>query len=296
MTRAYPFVRPPHGLVRPEVWALDVSDGSIPLPDVLPDWDYNTTLDLHRTVAVDGARIRTAVGLAASTPLALSVRWTASGSLLRGLAGSIEVPSEDDRSLEIAFSLPGGDLGGTLTLETVIATTVRTEGAERAPRRPGSILWSDPYDVRLQGDAPLFPLAVADFRELAYPDGAAWYLQIDQDVDAAAMGSMLLLVNSANDLLVRALAEAANPGPDAAAVLSTLSTQVATTLVEQALATDGFQPDHEYEPRSLGAMFVGLLNQLGLDDWESLQREHRSEPALFTARMQAATKLWQGLT
>src|SRR3712207_810305 len=59
VTRAFPYRRPPHDVVRAEIWAMDLADGSIPLPDVLPDWDYSTHLSLSRSVVVDGVRART---------------------------------------------------------------------------------------------------------------------------------------------------------------------------------------------------------------------------------------------
>lgn len=296
MTRAYPFRRPTPGVIRPDIWSVAVPEGTVPLADVLPEWDYNTVLHLQRTVVVDGRTARREVGLPADAPLTLSVRWTASGSLLRGLGCRFDVRDADGVEIELAFGLPGAELGGTLTLDTMVSTGAATRnGAERSPTRPGSVLWGDTYDVRLQGDAPLFPVAVADFADLAYPEAAAWYLEIDRDFDAAAMGSMLLLVNTRSELLVRALSEAGAPGPDAAAVLSTLRSDIARTLVEHALSDDEFGPTNNYETSTLGATLAGLASQLGIDDWESLRREHRSEPALFASRLQAATKLWQGL-
>lgn len=295
MTRAFPFIRPTADVVRAQPWTQIVPDGTTALGDVLPDWDYNTVLALHRTVVIDGERARADARLPRTAQLNLSTRWTASGSLLRGLGARVSVAAIDDLPLELTFSLPGQELGGTLTLETVLSLSDRVaHPVERAATRAGSILWSDTFDVRLQGDAPLFPVAVVDFGGLPYPEGAPWFLELDRDMDAAAMGSILLLVNERCDLLVRALTEAGNPGPDVAAVLSTLRSEVARTLIEHALAADDFDPSGNYDTTSLGAALATLVARLNID-WQTLRREHGAEPSLFAARLHAATRTWAGM-
>ena len=63
MTRVFPFLRPPDDTVTVGPWSRLTPDGAEPLPDALLDWDYSTTLLLHRPVTVDGLRLRQLSGL-----------------------------------------------------------------------------------------------------------------------------------------------------------------------------------------------------------------------------------------
>lgn len=295
MSRAYPYRRPPADTVRPEPWISIVPDGAVPLPEALDDWDYNTCLELRRTLWVDGARIRSSIGVPDDTPLTLSVRWTASGSLLRGCAVRESLDCRDGVRIDLAPTLPGGDLGGTLKLETLICLGAEVPGgstADRSPTRPGSILWSDEAAVRLQGSASMFPVVVEDLAALGHRADAAWYLEVSEDLNAQAMGSLLLIVNSRNALLVDALNAPAGDAR-AAMVRSSLRSGVAVGLVEHALATDGFEPSKAYDEGTLGAVLGGVIRQLSLDrEWLSLRQMRTAEPALFTELMQHATRLW----
>ncbi|TFV63704.1 hypothetical protein E4P40_27240, partial [Blastococcus sp. CT_GayMR20] len=227
MTRVFPFLRPPGDVVTLGPWSRLTPDGGEPLPDTLLDWDYDTVLSLLRPMTVDGLRARRLTGLAEEAELDLSVQWFATSSALRGRAWRSPLPAVDGFEAAVAFDLPGDDLGGTLELVTSI--TLRTPGREAsaaAPSRPGSVLWSDRHQVLLQGDNTLFPIAPADFHDLPYPTGAGWYLHIDEDLEAAALGSILLLVNERHEVVMRALEAAAFPAEADRRVLSTLRTDV----------------------------------------------------------------------
>lgn len=293
MSKAFPFRRPPSDVVRAAPWSRSVADGKVELPNSIPDWDYDTVLELSRAVEVDGRRARSACGLDGGDSLELMVRWASSTSLLRGRAWRISVPDEDKVELDIAFSLPGGELGGSLELETVLtlgATPAKAVAA--APRRPGSILWSEGTTTLLQGDTALFPLAVADFTHQPIPTGAPWYLELGEDLDAAALGSILLLANERCTAVVSALTTAGAPDEAARGVLSMLRTDVVRSMIEHALADDDFDENVEYETGSLGAVLQALFrNTFDLPTVESLRRERMTSPILFSARLQDATNL-----
>ena len=293
MTRAYPFLRPPVDVMRAGPWSRTVADGAEELPTELPDWDYDTTLSLSRPVQVDGLRARRLAGLPDDAEIDLTVRWSASSSALRGRAWRGSVPPRDGVELDVAFDLAGDELGGVLELATVLTLRRPGEGASAAaPKRPGSTLWSDRRPVLLQGDAVLFPLAIADFHDLPYPTGAAWYLEVGDDLEAAALGSILLLANERREVVVNALASAGSPGDADRRVLSTLRTDVVRALVERALANEDFTEETEHPTGSLGALLTAVLRRtfpgVGV---EALRREWRREPVLFTARLQDATDL-----
>lgn len=296
MTRAFPFLRPPSDVVTIGPWSRLTPDGSEPLPSTLLDWDYGTTLSLLRLVTVDGLRARRLSGLADEAALDLSVQWFATSSALRGRAWRSALPAVDGFEAAVDFELPGGDLGGTLELVTSI--TLRRsapDSSAAAPRRPGSVLWSDLHRVLLQGDNTLFPIALADFHDLPYPTGAAWYLHIDEDLESAALGAILLLVNERHEVVVRALEAASSPTEADRRVLSTLRTDVLRVLVERALTHEDLTDDVDYPGGSLGALLTHVVqNAFPAFSLEALRRERATAPALFGSRIQDTSDLLVG--
>lgn len=293
MSRAFPFLRPPADVVVAGPWSRAAADGTEELPRELPEWDYDTVLSIRRPVQVDGLRARRLSGLADDAEIDLTVRWAASSSALRGRAWRAEVPARDGVELNIEFDLDGDELGGILELDTVLTLRRSTGRASAAAaRRPGSVLWNDNFSTRLQGDAVLFPLAIADFHDLPYPTKASWYLEVGDDLEAAALGSILLLANATREVVINALAVAGSPSDADRRVLSTLRTDVQRTLIERALTHEDFADDVDYPSGSLGAL-LGAVLRLTFPAFtlEALRRERLREPALFTSRIQDATNL-----
>jgi hypothetical protein len=294
MVRAHPYRRPPSDVLRPGPWARVVADGTVELHGAAPDWDYETVLELNRQITVDGARARSACGLGSDAVLALTVRWTASASLLRGRAWQQRIDDVDDRALDLTFELPGTELGGSLELHTLL--TVLDAGsapAASAPRRPGSIIWSDSATVDLLGDGIRFPIALGDFADLVYPTDAAWHVEIGTALDAAARGTVLLVVNRNRPAVVDALRNASAPSPEQASVLSALRTGVLRGLIERAVTDPAFDLTEKHQPGTLGGLLSALLEKHMSDtDLESLRREREQEPEMFASRVQAAARLF----
>jgi hypothetical protein len=293
VSSAFPYLQPPPDVITAGSWSRTVVDGADELPSEMPEWDYDTVLELRRPVRIDGLRARRASGLGEDAELDLAVVWTATSSALRGRAWRVSVPEQDGYEVDIAFRLPGAELGGRLDLRTSL--TLRSSGGKAsvaAPSRPGSVLWRDRSSVILQGDAVLFPLAVHDFHDLAYPTGAAWHLELGHDLDAAALGSILLLANSRREAVTQALAAAGNPSDADRRVLSTIRSEVLRALVERAIVDEEFDPDVDYPVGSVGALLAAVLRATFPEtDLQSLRRQRAHEPILFTTRIQAATDL-----
>jgi hypothetical protein len=270
-----------------------VTNGTVELPTALPEWDYDTVLALARSLIVDGARARTFSGLPENAEIDLTVRWTSSSSLLRGRAWRVAVPPADRHEFHIGFELPGDELGGNLELHTLL-TLRRTSGygSAVAPSRPGSLLWQDRFSVLLQGDAALFPLAVVDFDQLPYPDRASWHLEIGEDLEAAALGSVLLLANERRQVVVSALESAGDPSDADRRVLSFVRSEVLRGLIEHALVHDDFTDEVAYPAGSLGALLRAVLRRaFPMFSVAALRRERQAAPLLFTTRIQDAADM-----
>lgn len=296
MTRVFPYLRPPDDVVAVGPWSRLTPDGAEPIPDALVDWDYSTTLSLHRPLTVDGLRVRRLSGLSIDAAVDVTVQWYATGSALRGRAWRTALPAEDAFETVIEFRMPGDDLGGTLELVTSVTLRESFPGASpAAATRPGSVLWSDRQRVVLEADNTLFPIATADFHDLPYPSGAGWYLHIDEDLRGAALGSILLLVNERHDVVMHAVEAASSPSEADRRVLSTLRADVLRVLLDRALTLDDLKEETDYPAGSLGALLINVVrNAFPAFSVEALRRERETAPALFSSRVQESAKLLVG--
>ncbi|MGV9403765.1 hypothetical protein [Streptomyces sp. NPDC003667] len=272
-----------------------VEDGDMPLPEALPDWDYQMNLHMRRTIRVDVDRARSQSGLPADAALLISAVWSSTGSNLSGPAQHVRLAEAGTVTADFDVLLPGADLGGLLLLDTALVLAVRRSDARASsPRRAGSVLWSDRAELRLQGDAPQFPMAVIDFSRTSFPDDAAWHLQISGGMDHATMGALLLLVNERNTVTATAFQNAARPRPVDRVVLSAVYADAARILVEHALNHDEFTEQADFSDGSLGATLLNLFDQLfpgqSITDVRLRQRQ---SPALFTSDLQAAVRLFE---
>ncbi|MFF7646025.1 hypothetical protein [Streptomyces canus] len=294
--RVRPYRVPSEDVVTAEPWLLVTEDGEVPMPEALPDWDYQMDLHLRRTVSVDLDRARSESGLSADAALTLAVVWTATGSNLSGPAEHARLADDGTIIAEFDIVLCGADLGGLLALDTALVLAERRpDGRPSSPRRAGSVLWSDREELRLQGDAPQFPMAVIDFSLTSFPDEAAWHLQISGGLENATMGSLLLLVNERNTVTATAFENAGKPRPIDRVVLSAVYADAARIMIEHALANDDFSEDGDFPEGSLGATMMSLFDRLFPDQLiTDIRLRQRQSPALFASDLQAAVKIFEG--
>ncbi|MGK8512028.1 hypothetical protein ACRS5S_29740 [Nocardia asiatica] len=294
--RVLPYKKPSAATVQAGEWLLSVDGSELPLPESYPHWDYQTTLSLSRVVKVDLRRVLDESTLDPSTELALAAIWTSTGSKLRGTVMRAVVP--EDGEVELRADLPGADLGGVVLLDTALVLARRRHGGDRpvAPRRGGSVLWSDRRQIRLQGDAPQFPIAIVDFGRTDYPGDAAWHLEIGTNLDAATMGSLLLLVNEKKTVVTEALQRAGSPRVEDKIALSALYADVARTMVDHALRLSEFDDDSHYLDETLGATLQELFGRLFPNrSITDIRLAAQESPNLFASELQAAVKIFEGV-
>ncbi|MFJ4788931.1 hypothetical protein [Streptomyces sp. NPDC088794] len=198
-------------------------------------------------------------------------------------------------TVEFDIRLSGADLGGLLLLDTaMVLARRRNEARPSSPRRAGSVLWNDREALRLQGDAPQFPMAIIDFARTSFPDGAAWHLQISGGLEHATMGALLLLVNERNTVTATAFQNAAKPRQIDRIVLSAVYADAARVMAEHALAHDDFTEESDFPDGSLGATLLSLFDQLFPGQQVAdLRLRQRQSPSLFASDLQAAVKIFE---
>ena len=294
--RGWPYRRVVNGEVKAGNWMLNpATEHEQELPNALPDWDYQTTLKLRRHVTTRPGDVRKATGLPEAAPLALAVRWHVVPSHLRGAAAWLPL-SDDQEEWTVDIELPGQRLGGALRLETAVVLADEVKARPATAHRAGSNLWSDAVDIRLQGNAALYPVALVPFSKSALPDKAAWFLELGADLEAAAMGAIQLLVNQEHATVAAAVGRASNPTEVDRAVLSTLRSDVFRSMVERALGDEAFSLEMTFEDDTLGAVLQGLLKAffpdlIHGDDLTEIRRMRDNDAPLFATFVQAATEL-----
>lgn len=293
--RVLPYRAPDQDVVIAEPWSLVTEDGEVPMPESLPDWDYRMDLHLRRTVRVDLDRTRSQSGLPNETVLLLAAVWNATGSNLGGPAQHVRLVGTGTTTVQLDIRLSAADLGGLLLLDTALVLAERrTEARPSSPRRAGSVLWSVRESLRLQGDAPQFPMAVIDFALTSFPAEAAWHLQITGGLESATMGSLLLLVNERNSVTAAAFENAGRPRPIDRVVLSAVYADAARSMIEHALGIDDFTEDADFPEGSFGATLLSLFDQLfpgqSITD---VRLRRRQFPSLFASDLQAAVKIFE---
>lgn len=261
---------------------------SVSLPTEIQNWQYSTDLLVERIVSVDLGRTREHVGLGRRDGLRCVITWNATST---GLQGASPPRQLRDGSNHVEVLVPGAAVGGTLKLRTVVTADLDpTENRERlAPHRPGSVLWSDDWQVDLEGDASRFPTEVLGFRATGIAsESVAWLLQVDTaDLDAPALSSVRLILNSDHPVYARLTAEP--DGVEAVLTRQYLAYDVARQLVVAALAQEDLK-DTEYERGSVGAVLRARLSDYFGEEGrrvEPLRQRWRSAPSEVDADLQS---------
>ncbi|MFB7616002.1 hypothetical protein [Kitasatospora sp. NPDC056181] len=291
----HPYRRPRDGDVHADDWTVRLDGGGRgPLPPYVPGWDYQFDLRLEREVRVDVDAVRDSAGLPADARLALAVVWSSSGSGLRVRAEHVVLPAHGSLTVPVAFTVRGRDSGGVLTLDTQLVLAARIPDAPPlTARRAGSVLWGDEARVRLQGDDSQFPMTVVDFEAQGYPADAPWFLSVGPDPTAAAMGAMVLLVNSRVPVVIEAMQRAGQPSVSDRLIHAAVQADVVRLLIEHAVRNPEIQDDSRYEPDTLGHLLLGVVHtRFPESSLHGLRRLHENDPSLFSARVQGAVGLF----
>jgi hypothetical protein len=239
---------------------LDSGNGLREAPPYLDGWDYNTVLELRRELRVDIDAMRSGAGLPTDATLDIVTTAFSTSTWLRQLCFR-EALQDGKQDVVIAFTLAGGELGGNLRLHTAVLLSTELAGASWSAHLVGSILWDDRAEIRLQGDAPLFPISVIDFERAGFAIGAGWHLDIAADLEAPLYASLRLYLNRTDAVVVSAFARADAPSPEDIPVLRAIFADVARVMIEHALNQEELREKRDWDPDSLGFALDHLLSR-----------------------------------
>lgn len=287
---APPYLLPPVDCVEVGTWLFE--DGS-EVPDRLEHWDPNTDLWMTRAVTVDADRVRETCGLDKAACLSIIADWRSNRTRRMGTGEVVEFGNLPGRlRAPLAVAVPGAEAGGALRLRTsLILRRAGDADSPIAPRRTGSVLWSESDSIAMEGSAARFPTTALLFEEVPWlANDASWALDWNtEDLDVPVLGGLRLLINASDSRIV----EAVRSGSDrqgAALIRSFLRFDVARALVTGALTSHQFQDSLEvWSEESVGRMISDLIART----WPSvsvpkLAERLRTHPARLDAELQAA--------
>lgn len=285
-----PFLRPDPAVIDAGDWQLFDGDENAPLPAVLPTWDYQTDLRLHRVVRVDVEETRRQSSIAPDIALRLAVEWTSSASKLSGLACTYDVDAATP--VFLSARLRGEDLGGKVTLRTrlVLAADASKTGSFIA-FHAGDVLYEDTVDVLLQGSEAMFPISVIDFAAAGLDADARWYLDTPPDPATPVAGGLRLYLNQRDAELVTAATRAESASPTQQRLLDVLHADLTRQLVDIALRSTWREGLEEAlnDPDSFGATLSSLLDTLFYPDRpETMAALRDTDPGRFASRLQGS--------
>ncbi|MEW2509458.1 hypothetical protein [Streptomyces sp. NPDC046870] len=290
-----PFVRPAAEVLVTSPWQLDDDGGTRELPELLPDWDPQADLALHRRVTVHYPEVLAACRLPAGTPLLVVVDWHSSAAHLAGTAFRHIVIEPDE--LTVTAKLAGANLGGTLVLKTRLVLADDVADPDRArrfsPRHAGEILWEETAEVHLEGVASRFPTSVIDFKLRGFDEDARWAIDIPDDPSVPVAGGVRLYLNQSDTELVTAATRAATPTPLQRRLIEEMYDDVARQLVEACLrpAWRDALLDASEEPGSLAESLIILVSNLFEgESLEAVAARRDADPSVFATALQGALR------
>lgn len=287
-----PFLTPPETAISHGDWLLSSPEGDVVLPKEVPHWDYQTTLELAAPVSVDRRVVTEECHLDWSTGLAILVMARSNHTNAELLGARFEVPMSDTFDLAVKFQLAGDELGGRLTLETLLVVTDPMPLDRLAPQHPGSIVWRQRRWSDLEGVGTQFPTDTMDFKATGLPADAAWQFRLDlSDPNARFMSAARLTLNSGHPAIARLLAGAKDPATEQ--LLRTLNWDVTRQMVQSALECDDVEGlDVDFEATSVAGVLRNLLARI----WPTvstatLRQWRKSDPARIEVHLQHNSKL-----
>jgi hypothetical protein len=259
---------------------------------LVPHFDYSTALSASRQISVNLAGLADALRL---DPESLTVRLcifqgTGGARLerMRTLAFSSDL-TMNHAAVPIELAIESREVSGSLHLTTELVLTSSAQGSSRlSPRRAGSRLWGDRFQVNVEPVQPRFPMETVSFSSMlaAGPSDALWYLDWSPSAwDRDFAGAVRLYLNEDSPEFVESVHQADET------VIRMMMTAIALQMVRTALRSEAFSPESTAFPHSsVGAVVEGWIEQAfpgqAIDSVATLSLH---DPARFEAAVAAIT-------
>lgn len=263
------------------------SVNGVPVADAeaIEGWDYSCELAVSWELNVDKARLLKECGLGPSTDIRLGFRWKSSKTSLydsKLMAGLV-----DGRNV-MSVSVPSDLVGGVLTISIyVLVMSVQShECSPLAANRPGAILWSRSHQVFLEGVGARFPLVAVEFASGEMQKGMWEFAPSTSDLEASALGSFNLRVNSGHPSIRKLLDSPASA--ESKVLLDVLKADLQRQLIGWALR-EGARI-RSYDDDTIGGVLWSTFRRhFPESDFEEMSNSMSASPWRVEARIQSVT-------
>jgi hypothetical protein len=282
-----PFLTPPDTAISHGGWFLATADGDVVLPNEMPHWDYQTILKLAAPVSVDRRAVTEACQLDWDSGLAVLIMARSSHTNAEVVAARLDVPLSENFDLAVEFSLSGYELGGRLTLETLLVSTAPKPLSLLAPQHRGSVLWRRTHWTDLEGVGAQFPTDTLDFTQTGRDARAGWEFRIDlSDPEARFLSTARLTLNSGHPAVSRLLRGQKDEGTDQ--LLRTLHWDITRQMVALALQNDEVAVlDVDPDATSVAGVLRNLVATIWpLESVVTLRQWAENEPSRIEVHLQ----------
>jgi hypothetical protein len=253
----------------------------------MPHWDYQTILQLAAPVSVDRRAVTEACQLSWDSGLTVLVMARSSHTSAELVAARLDVPLSETFDLAVEFSLEGTQLGGRLTLETMLVSTAPEPLSPLAPQHSGSILWRRTHWTDLEGIGAQFPTDTLDFSQTGRDARAGWEFRIEvSDPDARFLSAARLTLNSGHAAVTKLLLGEKDEGTDQ--LLRTLHWDITRQMTISALRSEEVAVlDVDPDATSVAGVLRNLLGTIWpLESVVTLRHWWDSEPSRIEVHLQ----------
>lgn len=289
-----PFLTAPLSSMRHDGWSVVTSGYSGALPAELASWDFQAALGVSAHVWIDRSSILDECHLGKASALRLVVLAHSDTTRIENAVALVRIPEVDVFDGHIECDLNSSELGGRLTLETILVTSSPAPRDLLAPAQPGSILWRTKSSVRLEGIGAQFPTDTSDFSISRPKDAdAGWILEVDLgDLDALFMAAARLTLNSAVPVVKKMLQ--GSQDEEVKQLRRVLHWDVTRQMVIMALENQEV-PHSEFDPEatSVGSVLRNLLSSIWpADSPVTVRNWWRTDPSRVEIRIQNRSGLF----
>ncbi|MFD0839397.1 hypothetical protein [Williamsia serinedens] len=269
----------------------DASGYSIFPPDV-EHWDYQTSLKLSSTISLEKDALTRDCGLDRGATLAAIVLAQSSQTKTERVVART-VLSEGHRDEKFEFRLSGDEIGGRLTLETVIAILDAKSTSAVAPVAKGSVIWRSKSQHLLEGIGSQFPTEALDFANLSGSVAdAGWLLEVDaSDFDAPFMSSVRLFLNTGSPAIKKMISGSGDSSSQQ--LLRLIDWDVSRQLVDIGLLSAEVEAlDVDGTADSLAGVLRNIIGAIWpLESMSSLRRWRTQDKGRIESRLQSHYKV-----
>jgi len=278
------------------VWEVQNQSGDyVPLSNYLIDWDYQQTLFVRKSLIIHKEIASMQLGVDQKLlDLKLCVRvGTGMGSMPRLWVLTKVFEASDDYNFKINLTIPGRLLSGRATFEiSVLCDRAPEDSDVLAPSFNGSRVWSDNFDVILEGTEPRFPIETVSFKKTFAANkninSSLWYLHWSLSTLSWDFGSAVrLYINSDYSEFVDRMSEGDHLTLQF--LMAGVMTQMLTAIFNSSYVDTLGEPHEE-------TSVIGYLNRwismaFPNESIETVRSMVKSRPGDFNAAIMSAAKM-----